>query len=230
MKTCWRATRPGKEEPEADPRPDGNRRGHRTASRPGPWNPYTPVEEQMKRTTRLLIGMLFVLATLLALAGCGKAPEAQKLTIWINGRDSFIGPSEQQLPQEEWYISQAIKRFEDGQSRRDGRAGRPVGRVCGASDVPHRGAGRQCPGHRQPVGRTVHLRPLGRHHPDHRQDPSRRPGEDPGLGDRYRRLHRGQPDPRLPDPRQPAVLLPVQQADRGRGRAGFRGQSAADDG
>jgi raffinose/stachyose/melibiose transport system substrate-binding protein len=39
--------------------------------------------------------------------------EEQKLTIWINGRDSFIGPNEQQLPQDQWYISQAIKRFED---------------------------------------------------------------------------------------------------------------------
>jgi ABC-type glycerol-3-phosphate transport system substrate-binding protein len=67
----------------------------------------------MKRTTRLLIGALFVLSTLLAAAGCAKAPEAQKLTIWINGRDSFIGPNEQQLPQDQWYISQAIKRFEE---------------------------------------------------------------------------------------------------------------------
>jgi ABC-type glycerol-3-phosphate transport system substrate-binding protein len=66
----------------------------------------------MKRTTRLLIGVLFVVSTLLAATGCAKAPEAQKLTIWINGRDSFIGPSEQQLPQDQWYISQAIKRFE----------------------------------------------------------------------------------------------------------------------
>ncbi len=42
-----------------------------------------------------------------------EAPAEQKLTIWINGRDSFIGPNEQQLPQDKWYISQAIKRFED---------------------------------------------------------------------------------------------------------------------
>jgi raffinose/stachyose/melibiose transport system substrate-binding protein len=67
----------------------------------------------MKRTIRFLIGTLFVLSTLLAAAACGKAPAApQKLTIWINGRDSWIGPSEQQLPQDQWYISQAIKRFE----------------------------------------------------------------------------------------------------------------------
>jgi ABC-type glycerol-3-phosphate transport system substrate-binding protein len=38
--------------------------------------------------------------------------EPQKLTIWINGRDSFIGPNEQKLPQDQWYISQAIERFE----------------------------------------------------------------------------------------------------------------------
>jgi raffinose/stachyose/melibiose transport system substrate-binding protein len=67
----------------------------------------------MKRTLRLLICGLFVVSTLLAAAGCAKAPAAQKLTIWMNGRDSFIGPNEQQLPQDQWYISQAIKRFED---------------------------------------------------------------------------------------------------------------------
>ena len=39
--------------------------------------------------------------------------ETQKLSIWINGRDSFIGPNEQQLPQDQWYISQAIQRFEE---------------------------------------------------------------------------------------------------------------------
>jgi raffinose/stachyose/melibiose transport system substrate-binding protein len=32
--------------------------------------------------------------------------------MWVNGRDSYIGPDEQKKPQEEWYISQAIKRFE----------------------------------------------------------------------------------------------------------------------
>jgi raffinose/stachyose/melibiose transport system substrate-binding protein len=70
----------------------------------------------MKRTIRLFVSVLFVLSTLLLAAGCAKAPETaapQKLTIWINGRDSFIGPNEQQLPQDQWYISQAIKRFEE---------------------------------------------------------------------------------------------------------------------
>jgi len=68
----------------------------------------------MKSTFRMWLSVLFVLSTVLAVAGCGKAPaEEQKLTVWINGRDSFIGPSEQQLPQEQWYVSQAIKRFEE---------------------------------------------------------------------------------------------------------------------
>ncbi|MHC1783607.1 MAG: ABC transporter substrate-binding protein [Anaerolineaceae bacterium] len=40
------------------------------------------------------------------------AAEPKTITVWINGRDSFIGPSEQKLPQDQWYISQAIKRFE----------------------------------------------------------------------------------------------------------------------
>jgi raffinose/stachyose/melibiose transport system substrate-binding protein len=69
----------------------------------------------MNKTIRLLINALIVASMLLAAAGCGGAPksaEPQKLTIWINGRDSFIGPNEQQLPQDQWYISQAIKRFE----------------------------------------------------------------------------------------------------------------------
>jgi raffinose/stachyose/melibiose transport system substrate-binding protein len=70
----------------------------------------------MNKTIRLLIYALIVMSILLASAGCGSAPttaEPQKLTIWINGRDSFIGPNEQQLPQDQWYISQAIKRFEE---------------------------------------------------------------------------------------------------------------------
>jgi len=69
----------------------------------------------MKTTIRSLIAALFVVSTLLLAAGCAKAPAAapQKLTVWMNGRDSFIGPNEQQLPQDQWYISQAIKRFED---------------------------------------------------------------------------------------------------------------------
>lgn len=41
----------------------------------------------------------------------GKA-EKVKLTVWINPSDSYIGPEEQKLPQDQWYISQAFKRFE----------------------------------------------------------------------------------------------------------------------
>jgi len=69
----------------------------------------------MNKTIRLLVNALIITSILLAAAGCAGAPKAaepQKLTIWINGRDSFIGPNEQQLPQDQWYISQAIKRFE----------------------------------------------------------------------------------------------------------------------
>ncbi len=71
----------------------------------------------MKKTVQLLVSLIVALSTLLAVSGC--APAAQpaatqpvKLGIWINGRDSFIGPSEQQLPQDQWYITQAFKRFE----------------------------------------------------------------------------------------------------------------------
>ena len=68
----------------------------------------------MKKTILVILTATLALSMVLAAAGCGGAPKAepQKLTIWINGRDSFIGPNEQQLPQDQWYISQAIKRFE----------------------------------------------------------------------------------------------------------------------
>ncbi len=71
----------------------------------------------MKKSFQTMMALIVVVSTLVLTAGC--APSAQqagtqpvKLSIWINGRDSFIGPSEQQLPQEQWYISQAFKRFE----------------------------------------------------------------------------------------------------------------------
>jgi raffinose/stachyose/melibiose transport system substrate-binding protein len=69
----------------------------------------------MRKPVRILVNVSIVLSTLLMVAGCATAPQGTaptKLTIWINGRDSFIGPNEQQLPQDQWYISQAIKRFE----------------------------------------------------------------------------------------------------------------------
>jgi raffinose/stachyose/melibiose transport system substrate-binding protein len=71
----------------------------------------------MKRRIQTLIGLVVVISTLVLATGC--APSGQgsqagpvKLTIWINGRDSFIGPSEQKLAQDQWYITQAFKRFE----------------------------------------------------------------------------------------------------------------------
>jgi len=79
----------------------------------------------MKRTIRSLMNLLVVLTTVFIAIGCapaasaapaapagGAAASPETITVWINGRDSFIGPSEQKLPQEQWYISQAIKRFE----------------------------------------------------------------------------------------------------------------------
>jgi raffinose/stachyose/melibiose transport system substrate-binding protein len=53
-----------------------------------------------------------VVFLLLAAAGLSFAQQKVKLTVWIHGADSFIGPTEQQKPQSEWYISQAFKRFE----------------------------------------------------------------------------------------------------------------------
>jgi raffinose/stachyose/melibiose transport system substrate-binding protein len=59
----------------------------------------------------------FICAVLLVLLVVGVADargkkEAVKLTVWMNGADSLIGPTEQQKPQADWYISQAFKRFE----------------------------------------------------------------------------------------------------------------------
>jgi raffinose/stachyose/melibiose transport system substrate-binding protein len=64
----------------------------------------------------LFINVMLIVATVFLTVGCSSTPKSTtqpvKLTVWINGRDSFIGPSEQTLPQDQWYISQAIKRFE----------------------------------------------------------------------------------------------------------------------
>jgi raffinose/stachyose/melibiose transport system substrate-binding protein len=57
--------------------------------------------------------MLVVLAAaFFVVISCAQKPKEAKLTVWINGADSLIGPTEQQKPQEQWYISQAFRRFE----------------------------------------------------------------------------------------------------------------------
>ena len=68
---------------------------------------------QMRKAIALLLAVVLMLGTVSMLSGCAKKADSNKLTIWINGKDSYIGPSEQKLSQEDWYISQAIKRFED---------------------------------------------------------------------------------------------------------------------
>jgi ABC-type glycerol-3-phosphate transport system substrate-binding protein len=74
----------------------------------------------MKNILKSLIAVLLAAVMALMVIGCssgsqsGKAEtKPAKLSIWINGRDSFIGPNEQKMAQDKWYISQAIKRFED---------------------------------------------------------------------------------------------------------------------
>ena len=62
----------------------------------------------------LLCGLVLLVTATLAFAG-GKqeaGKEAIKLTMWMNPADSLIGPVEQQKPQDQWYISQAYRRFE----------------------------------------------------------------------------------------------------------------------
>jgi raffinose/stachyose/melibiose transport system substrate-binding protein len=72
-------------------------------------------ETEMKKTIRLIVSLIVIAASLLLATGCSGTSQSNgpvKLTVWVNGRDSFIGPSEQKLAQDQWYISQAFKRFE----------------------------------------------------------------------------------------------------------------------
>jgi ABC-type glycerol-3-phosphate transport system substrate-binding protein len=54
---------------------------------------------------------LFLIASVTLVVARGRR-EAVKLTVWMNGADSIIGPTEQQKPQDQWYVSQAFRRFE----------------------------------------------------------------------------------------------------------------------
>jgi raffinose/stachyose/melibiose transport system substrate-binding protein len=67
------------------------------------------------KSFRVLLCVLVLLAAATVAFAGGKqegAKEAIKLTMWMNPADSLIGPVEQQNPQDQWYISQAYRRFE----------------------------------------------------------------------------------------------------------------------
>ncbi len=64
----------------------------------------------MKRLVSLAVAVLVLAAAFLVL-GCAPKQQA-KMTVWINGADSYIGPTEKELSQDQWYISQAFRRFE----------------------------------------------------------------------------------------------------------------------
>ena len=67
----------------------------------------------MRRTLLKAACMVLVLAAVFfVVISCAQKPKEAKLTVWINGADSLIGPTEQQQPQDQWYISQAFRRFE----------------------------------------------------------------------------------------------------------------------
>lgn len=71
----------------------------------------------MKKTNQVIV-ILTVISILLLAAGCAPttpsaAEEPIELNIWINARDSYIAPSEQKLSQDQWYITKALKRFEE---------------------------------------------------------------------------------------------------------------------
>lgn len=60
------------------------------------------------RVTFLVVSFLLVFSSLVF----AEASEKVTLTVWINESDSYIGPEEPMLSQDQWYISQALKRFE----------------------------------------------------------------------------------------------------------------------
>jgi raffinose/stachyose/melibiose transport system substrate-binding protein len=62
------------------------------------------------KSLRSLVSLALVVMLALSIGAFAEAPV--KLTVWINGSDSFIGPNEQMKPQDQWYISQALRRFE----------------------------------------------------------------------------------------------------------------------
>ncbi|HBE76431.1 MAG TPA: hypothetical protein DDW65_01405 [Firmicutes bacterium] len=68
-------------------------------------------DESMRKRVMLLLSLLMLVVLILSVTSFGKAKDI-KLTVWINGRDSYIGPEEQKLPQDQWYISQCFRRFE----------------------------------------------------------------------------------------------------------------------
>ncbi len=65
----------------------------------------------MMKVLRTSVFLALSLALMAAFIGCAKQ-EPQKLTMWVPGRDSYIGPDEQKKAQEDWYISKAFRRFE----------------------------------------------------------------------------------------------------------------------
>ena len=67
----------------------------------------------MKKVLSIVLASVMVIGLAFAGTGCQKAEEKTKLTIWINGSDSYISPQENELSQDQWYITQAIKRFEE---------------------------------------------------------------------------------------------------------------------
>lgn len=60
--------------------------------------------------TFLVVSLLLVFSSLVFAKEASK--EKVTLTVWINESDSYIGPEEPMLSQDQWYISQAFKRFE----------------------------------------------------------------------------------------------------------------------
>jgi len=65
----------------------------------------------MMKVLRTSVFLALSLLLVVAFVGCSKK-EPQKLTMWVPGRDSYIGPDEQKKAQEDWYISKALTRFE----------------------------------------------------------------------------------------------------------------------
>lgn len=67
----------------------------------------------MKRFFAIVLAAAMVMGLLTGCSSSAGAAKKEKLTIWINGSDSYISPQENEMAQDKWYITQAIKRFEE---------------------------------------------------------------------------------------------------------------------
>jgi ABC-type glycerol-3-phosphate transport system substrate-binding protein len=72
----------------------------------------------MRKMIQVIVTVIAAISMLVLSTGCAAStPSAGEqpveLNIWINARDSYIAPGEQELSQDQWYITKAFQRFEE---------------------------------------------------------------------------------------------------------------------